>query len=352
MPTWGNILHEVQAESNLLPNGTPDYDAIRRKYIHELHDLTGRDTFLYASAYLGPQSAQIHSEEVSITLSDVQGFMEVSSGVSSDQLDLIIHSPGGYAEAAESIMNYLRTRFSHIRAIIPLAAMSAATMMALGADEIVMGKHSQMGPIDPQITIATPEGPRGAPAKAILDQFELAKREIRDDPAALPVWLPILRGYSPGLLARCQDARNLSESIVANWLARYMFKNRDDAASKATAAAQWFADYSNFGSHSRGITVQQIEAAGINLNIKALEEDQNLQEAVISVYHASTITFNGTLAIKLIENQNDKLYATMNQARAVLQFKPDQQQQQARSRAARQNRTRGNRSKRKNKRRR
>jgi ClpP class serine protease len=63
---------------------------------------------------------------------------------------------------------------------VPVAAMSAATMMALGADEVLVRAHSQLGPIDPQFTIFTPEGPRSAPAQAIKDQFEMAKQQLQD----------------------------------------------------------------------------------------------------------------------------------------------------------------------------
>ena len=291
---------------------------------------------------------------MAITLGDVQGFMEVIAGTSGDQLDLILHSPGGYAEAAESIMNYLRTRFSNIRTFVPHAAMSAATMMALGADEIVMGKHSQLGPIDPQITIATPEGSRGAPAEAILDQFELAKRECKDS-AALPAWLPILRGYGPGLLAQCEDARELSESIVANWLEQFTFSGRSDAAEKAKSVAAWFADYSNFGSHNRGIAAEQIEAAGLDLNVTRLEDDQALQDAVLSAYHATTITFRGTSAVKLVENHNAKTYALIGQA-ALLRVQPAPAQvpqlQQPQRSAQKPKRSSGSRSSRKSRRRR
>lgn len=105
--------------------------------------------------------------------------MEAVSNVSERKLDLILTSPGGSPEAAESIMDYLRSRFDHIRAVVPVAAMSAATMMALACDEILMGTHSQLGPIDPQLTVVTPEGPRSSPAQAILDQFGRAYIEMQ-----------------------------------------------------------------------------------------------------------------------------------------------------------------------------
>ena len=55
------------------------------------------------------------------------------NGLRNDKLDLIIHSPGGSVEAAEQIVNYLRAKYAHIRAIIPHSAMSAATMIACAA---------------------------------------------------------------------------------------------------------------------------------------------------------------------------------------------------------------------------
>lgn len=95
-------------------------------------------------------------------------------------------------------------------------------MVALAADEIIMGAHSQLGPIDPQITVATPEGPRAAPAQAILDQFEQAKEECKD-PANIGAWLPLLRALLPGLLAYCESARAFSREYAERVLQRYMF---------------------------------------------------------------------------------------------------------------------------------
>lgn len=97
---------------------------------------------------------------MSIGAEDIQALMEVTQGAQSRDLDLILHSPGGSPEAAEAIVSYLRSRFSHIRVIVPNFAMSAATMIACAADEIVLGKHSFLGPTDPQILIPTGLGAR------------------------------------------------------------------------------------------------------------------------------------------------------------------------------------------------
>ncbi len=79
----------------------------------------------------------------------MQGFMEVIRGLPGDGLDLVLHSPGGSAEATEGLVTYIRSKYDNVRVIVPHLAMSAATMLACSANRILMGKHSYLGPIDP-----------------------------------------------------------------------------------------------------------------------------------------------------------------------------------------------------------
>lgn len=339
MPTWGEVLKELSTTST--PNGTPDFDGVRRGYLSRLHAHTGRAVILYATGWF--ESRPIPPAEVQIGLPDVQGLMEAISNITETELDLILHSPGGSAEAAESLVSYLRQQFKHIRVIVPIAAMSAATMVALSADELVMGKHSQLGPIDPQFIISTPEGMRSAPAKAILKQFELAKEECKS-PENLAAWMPILRTYSPGLLTQCQDSQDLAAQMVAGWLVDYMFSGESDAVVKSHKIAQWFADYESFRSHGRRVGRDQISTLG--LKVSNLEADKGLQEAVLSVHHATMHTFAGTPAQKIIENHHGRAWIRMGPplsvplAIAPPQPKPEKAQQNPESRSERRRRER------------
>jgi hypothetical protein len=139
--------------------------------------------------------------------------MGVVHRLTGPDLDLIMHSPGGSAEAAEAFVAHLRSKFDHIRVIVLQLAMSAATMIACAADVIVLGKHSFLGPIDPQLMVGTPLGIRIVPAQAILEQFEQAKRECTD-PAKMGAWLPMLGQYGPDLLVQCRDASEMSRRLV------------------------------------------------------------------------------------------------------------------------------------------
>lgn len=73
-------------------------------------------------------------------------------------VDVLVHSTGGDALAAWKLMSVLRERFDTVAVLVPFMSFSAATLFALGADEIVMHPHASLGPIDPQITIIQPDG--------------------------------------------------------------------------------------------------------------------------------------------------------------------------------------------------
>ena len=301
MPTWSEILGELGGTA--AENQRPDFDGVRRKHLHALHLHTKRQTILYASGWLQKEDAP--AALTSIYEEDIHALMEVTAGIPGQELDLILHSPGGSVEAAESIVSYLRSRFSHIRVIIPHLAMSAATMIVCAADEVVMGKHSFLGPTDPQFLLSTPLGIRSVPAQAILDQFEKAKDECAD-PEKLSAWLPMLTQYGPDLLERSEMALELSKTLVEQWLKAYMFRLSDDSEAKARSVSSWLASHKNFKSHGRHLSREELIKRG--MKIAQLEEDEGLQDKSLSVFHATNHTFTGTSAVKIVENHQGKAF--------------------------------------------
>ncbi len=293
MPRWGQILEELSQ------NKPPDYDGVRRRYLGKLHQHTGRAVVLYASGWL--QKPEAPSGLASINDEDIHALMEVTAGISDHNLDLILHSPGGYPEAAEGIVIYLRSRFRNIRVIVPQLAMSAATMIVCGADEVVMGKHSFLGPVDPQFPI----NGQFVPAGAILDQFRRARREC-SDPSKLAAWLPILQRYHPGLLSQCRRAEELSKELVEMWLRTYMFREVEDREQRAKKIANWLSNHRTFKSHNRHLPKSVLEEHG--MIVSALEEDDGLQDLSLSVFHAATHTLSQTTAVKIVENHEGKAH--------------------------------------------
>ena len=296
MPARAEIQQEIETTRNTAQ------DTIRRRFLHDLAAHTGRDIILYMSGFTSIKASMLPPTLQSITVEDIQGFMAALNGLKGNQLDLILHSPGGSLEAADQIVQYLRSKYENIRAIIPQNAMSAATMIACACDEIVMGKQSAIGPIDPQITLPGPHGQFTAPAQSILDDFEKAKSSILEDPRTAPLWINRINSLPPGILNICNNTIANSKTKVAEWLNQYMFKN--DTDKKGEEIAEWLGRASEHKTHGRPIGITLADTKG--LNVSALENDQELQDKVLSVFHAAAVTLDVTPVIKMIENNIDK----------------------------------------------
>lgn len=287
MPTRGEIAAEI---GQLKGAGQ---DSVRKKYLSKLYKLTGRDTIVYFSSYNAQRPFPVPEAALTVSQDDIQGFMASLHKLKGTELDLILHSPGGSVEAADQIVQYLRAKYKHIRAIIPQNAMSAATMIACAADEIVMGKHSAIGPIDPQMTI------NGAtvPAHTILKDFETARSDIAGNPLLANLWGPRFASLPPGILNLCTQVTRLSEFKVATWLGQYMLRGDHQ---KAREIASWLANFDEHKTHGRPIGIDLARSKG--LVVVPLEDDQQLQESVLSIFHATMVTFQATGCLKIIEN--------------------------------------------------
>lgn len=296
MPNLNDIQNEILREKSSAQ------DDVRKKHLKQLHSRTKRDSILYATAFTSHKGAEVPGAALSVSLEDMQGFMAALHGMKGDSLDLILHSPGGSMEAADQIVQYLRSKYKHIRAIVPQNAMSAATMIACACDEIVMGKHSAIGPIDPQVNFPTQSGRFQAPAQAILDEFEMAKEEIKADPHSAPLWITKIQAFPPGFLTQCATTLSLAESKVAEWLDRYMFGS--DTEKRGGEIAKWLANAKEHKTHGRPIGHEAASEKG--LKITKLEDDQELQERVLSVFHAALVTFQVTQCVKIVENHQGK----------------------------------------------
>ncbi len=290
MPSWNNLLDEVQAAGST-------HDLIRRKYLKVLSQKTGRNTIIYYSGWLdkGPLLSQF-PEPFLVNDSDKNAFMSVIHGMDRNKgLDLVLHTPGGDIAAAESLVRYLRAMFkTDVRAIIPQLAMSAGTMIACSCREIVMGLHSSLGPIDPQLG--------GRPAHGIVEEFKRATVDIKTNPATMPLWQAIISKYPPTLLGECEKAIKWSQNVVQEWLETGMFKGSPKAKEKAKHVVSELGDPQLTLSHSRHIDFEA--AKGVGLKVVPLEKDDAVQNAFLTVHHACMLTMSATPTVKLVENQD------------------------------------------------
>lgn len=291
MPDWNQLLNEIISTGST-------HDVIRRKYLRELHALTGRNIIIYYSGWLQKRNL----EGVEVNDADKNGFMTVVHQLDrSKGLDLLLHTPGGETAATESLVDYLRAMFGNdIRAFVPQLAMSAGTMIACACKEIFMGKQSSLGPIDPQF--------RGIPAHGVVEEFNRAHKEIRQDPSKIPVWQPILAKYSPAFIGECEKAIEWASEMATEWLLEGMFEGRKTKKKikMVKAIVNDLSDHALSKSHVRHLPHDRCKEIG--LKIRCLEDDQKLQDAVLSVHHACIHTLGATPAFKIIENHEGRAF--------------------------------------------
>jgi ClpP class serine protease len=283
MPSWNELLNDLRTKGST-------QDIIRRQALNSLHEVTGRNVVIYYSGWLQkPMAPGLHVSDA-----DKNGFMAVVYGLDrSKGLDLLLHTPGGETAATESLVDYLRAMFgTDIRAIVPQLAMSAGTMIACAAKQIVMGKHSSLGPIDPQLN--------GRPAHGVVEEFNRAHAEMKADATRAYVWQPILQKYTPAFIGECEKAIEWSIEMTKDWLKSGMFEGQQDVQKTVDAIISELADHSVTKSHARHLSLKRCQEIG--LHVVPLESDQRLQEAVLSVHHACILTLASTRAFKIIEN--------------------------------------------------
>jgi hypothetical protein len=173
-------------------------------------------------------------------------------------------------------------------------AMSAGTMVACSCREIWMGKHSCLGPIDPQVN--------GVSAIGVLTEFERAYREISRDAGRLHVWQFILGKYTPNYLQHCEKSVEWAKILVQRQLREVMFVEEKDAATTAEKIVTALLDYDTLLSHSRHVHSDRCKEIG--LRVMNLEQENTLQDLVLTVHHCYMHALSNIPALKFIENHN------------------------------------------------
>ena len=290
MPSWSEILETVNEAKDQVKCLTD----LRHDYISQLAEKTGRNVIAYYSAFLQKPTFP----DVSINDRDTNAFMEAVYKLDKNKgLDLILHTPGGDIAATEKIIDYLHSIFKgDIRAIIPQMAMSAGAMIAVSCKQIIMGKQSCLGPFDPQMN--------GVPCQSALKEFERAKQDVKDNPSSLGLWQVIISKYNPTFLLSCEQAVKLSDELTD-----HILKNARMNDEQIKEIKKIFGDNDDSKTHSRHISKEKCKEAG--LNIYDLEDDQRLQDLILSIHHSYMIAFDCTFATKIVENNKGGCFMRM-----------------------------------------
>lgn len=126
-------------------------------------------------------------------------------------LHVLLASPGGDGETAIRMVRSMQTRCSTLTMILPDMAKSAATLMCLGADEIIMGPGGDLGPVDPQFQL----GDRHlAGAKEIVAAVDEAEARIKEAPETFPLFAGLLSDVNMLMVEQARSALNRTGALV------------------------------------------------------------------------------------------------------------------------------------------
>lgn len=262
-------------------------DQLQKTLLQQIQARTGRKTIAYfANFYCLPYSM--------LTGEDKIHFVLIFKDIPADTpIDFILNSPGGYAEATEMVVQLMRPRYRDVRFIIPHSAKSAATMLALSGNEILMFHHSELGPTDPQI-----KGAIEGPALSILEGFEEIKERVEQEGKLNGAYVPLLMKMDIALLKLCENSINYGKEIVTTWLKRYMLKDDDDPENKAKKIIEFFNDKRHL-THAKPIFREDAIKQGVK--IKNIEDiDQEFADMILEYYTRFEFIFSDNRSISKI----------------------------------------------------
>jgi len=200
------------------------------------------------------------------------------------RIDLFLHSSGGQTEIPWRLITLIRDFGKHFSVLIPGIAYSAATHLAMGADEIVMGPLSELSPVDPARSHPLlPSRKEGEPPLVVSVQdlrhcVEFVKQEIGDSaPESLATILAALFDkIHPLAIGAIQQSYALSRLISTKALSTHM--DPDTEKDQIDKIVDAFSD--EFFSHHYRIAWKEARESGL----KVTYADDDLWETMWALY--------------------------------------------------------------------
>lgn len=176
----------------------------------------------------------------------------------SKPLHVLIASPGGDGETAIRMVRSMQSRCTTLTMLVPDMAKSAATLMCLGADHIVMGPGGDLGPVDPQFQLG---GRSLASAKEIVAAIDEAESRVKSSPETFPLFAGLLSEVNMLMVEQARSALNRTEAMVSEALA--CVNGRDVAQVTALTATLKAPLIDDPASHSAVISAAAAASFGL-----------------------------------------------------------------------------------------
>jgi hypothetical protein len=225
-------------------------------------------------------------------------------------LNLILCSPGGDGTVVEKFVSLCRSQCEKFRVLVPYEAKSAATLIALGADQIIMGPQSEIGPIDAQVEVIANGVRRLISAQSFIDaRDELLEtyKEQHSKSEDTTATLQMLATLDLPFIAECERLMDFGRDVAKKFLETYMFKRKKDKAAKVNKAIQALTAVKLFKVHGRGFDGRK--AKDLDLNIKMCGKDDPLWVKIWEYYTRAEIACGKGKVAKMFETTHELLLA-------------------------------------------
>lgn len=245
----------------------------RQAMIREIEKLTDSHLICYVAGRFSP----VDRED---TICFVDLLHNIPAG---ENVDLILHTGGGDIDAAEKLISMVRKKVgkARLRVIVPDYAKSAGTLIALGADSIVMSDTSELGPIDPQIVMADHNGNRVAHSvKNYIDAYKQYETALTKDPTDVTAQL-MLSKLDPATVQLFESVMVRARRFAEKLLTQGMMQNNNGNWSQAVSA---LLDTSRFQTHGQPIAWEDAADTAIGLTVDYLDPHDELWEHCWQLY--------------------------------------------------------------------
>lgn len=220
-------------------------------------------------------------------------------------LELMIHSSGGFSENAKKIVRMCRQYCQNFTVIAPDAAKSAATILALGADKIIMSDSSELGPIDPQFIISTPQGVQAVPAWTIVRGFEETIKDAVNEKNEIKVaYIPLLNNINIAKVQEAKAALKNAKRIAEEFLKNNMLKYDKH---KAEETAEHLAYAEKYTLHAHLIDWKEAKNLLGDNSIIYLKPDDEEWKLYWELYVRSATLLQNPVLVKLFESESNSI---------------------------------------------
>lgn len=220
-------------------------------------------------------------------------------------LELMIHSSGGLSENAKKIVKMCRQYCRKLMVIVPDAAKSAATILSLGADRIIMSDSSELGPIDPQFIIPTPQGMQVTPAWTIVRGFQETIKDAVDEKGKIKIaYIPILNNVDIAKVKEAKEALENAKRIAEEFLKNGMLKKNP---KKAETTAKDLAYAEKYTLHAHLIDWREAKNLLGKNNVIYLKPDDENWKLYWELYVRSAALLQNPALVKLFESESNSI---------------------------------------------